>query len=135
MSEIDEINKMLNSREYAEKLLRIAIASIKPEDFKNAMEKNLEPSKLILNEFHKYTENPAIKPLIQLVFRKYWSVIEDYLIHPQKVLNLLWEENPKLRDILKEDRAKRYIYLACAGAYVKLYYWVWYGKNMYLEAK
>jgi hypothetical protein len=130
MSTVDTIKKIIADEKFAKKLIETAIKQIKAKDFIDAMNKKLDPSKLILNHFHSIIEQPHIKPLVQLALRIYWKDIESYLTDANKVYNLLCE-NPELRELLKRDDAKRYLNYAVATTYKRLYEWVWFGINPY----
>jgi len=130
MSTVDTLKKIISDEKFARKLIETAIKQIKAKDFIDAMNKKLDPSKLILNHFHSIIEQPQIKPLVQLALRIYWKDIESYLTDANKVYNLLCE-NPELRELLKRDDAKRYLNYAVATTYKRLYEWVWFGKNPY----
>jgi hypothetical protein len=130
MSTVDTLKKIIADEKFARKLIEAAIKQIKAKDFIDAMNKKLDPSKLILNHFHSIIEQPQIKPLVQLALRIYWKDIESYLTDANKVYNLLCE-NPELRELLKRDDAKRYLNYAVATTYKRLYEWAWFGINPY----
>jgi hypothetical protein len=130
MSTADTLKKIIEDEKFARKFIENAIKKIKAKDFIDAMNKKLDPSKLILNHLHSIIEQPQIKPLVQLALRIYWKDIESYLTDANKVYNLLCE-NPELRELLKRDDAKRYLNYAVATTYKRLYEWVWFGVNPY----
>jgi hypothetical protein len=130
-SVITNLEKALNDRNFAIRLLKTAIKQIKAKDFENAMKNNLDPSRLILNELHTIIERKGVKPLLQIVLRSYWNDIEDILTDVQKVYNLLCL-NPELREILKRDEAKRYLNYGVASLYKRLYEWIWLGHNPFI---
>ena len=73
-----ELLKVLQSRKLAERWIKLGIKSIKPEDFVSAMKANLDPSRLILNHFHKYIDNPVLNPIIRAILQIYWQEAVSY---------------------------------------------------------
>jgi len=94
------------------------------------MRGKLDPSRLILNHFHQYIDNPVLNPIIRIVLKAYWQDIEAYLTDVRKIYALLWQ-NPKLRPILVRREAIEYLNYAVSVSYKRLYEWIWFNKNPY----
>jgi len=129
---VKTLKKVILNENFARKLIESGVKQIKPEDFENAMRNKWDPSRLILNHFHNIIEQPRIKPLVQFSLKLYWNEIEENLTDVRKIFNILCK-NEKLKKILKKKEARRYLNFACAGAYYRLYKWVWFGENPYCD--
>jgi len=123
-----ELLKVLENRKLAERWIKLAIKSIREEDFVSAMRHGFSPARLIFNEFHAYIQHPVLRPIIQAIFKAYWDIVEYYLTDVRRVYELLCE-NERLRRVLESEEAKRYLNYATAASYVALYEFTWLNRD------
>ena len=63
--------------------------------------------------------NPVLETLVKSEIMKNWGIVEDYLTHPRKVYDFLWQ-NPELRHVLKKKETIEWLNWACERAYKKI---------------
>ena len=98
------------------------LASIDPEDLKNAIENNENLVVLFFN--HYKLADYRVRPIARRILKIFWEDLEDYLTNPIKVLEFLCKANPKLKPILITKRSIEWLNQNCENLYRAFYNYV-----------
>jgi len=105
--------------------LRQGLKSIKTQDIVQAIQKNETVDLILFNHFSSFMENPALKPLIQSIFKLHWDIVEYFLTNPENLRNELISTHPELKQILYSPQGIKWLNETCKRGYERIYRYTW----------
>jgi len=106
------------------KFIKLGVQKIDKNLVIQAIKSKIYVENILFNHFSPYL-NSSLKPLIVLVFRTYWDLIEFYLTEPENLRKLIVETHPELKDILYSKEGIEWLNENCKRSYKKIYFYTW----------
>jgi hypothetical protein len=92
------------------------------KNLQKAVDEDLDILKLALN--HYGLGHHVLTPLFRMVLRNYWNEIEELLINPENVYEII-AEKPECKEIIDTKEGIEYLNRMCINSYDSLYNFVW----------
>ena len=100
-----------------------------PEEKKQMLFYQFDPISAMFNEFdiNKYkTIHSLLKKKGKRSGKSWWDYISDYLKRPEKLMRVLSQEDPNIKNLMETKEGLEYVRYLCMRDYDFFYHWTWF---------